>query len=194
MPRVQRTRQKSHAAPVVAHSSSATAKVDIVSAPVLLSDPAAEDPDSKQPKTKKAKREERHARWLNKLDTARSAQRNARKQEARAANPSALIRGMGAMSDSLREVRAEMATKYLLSLEAAANKPAVSQTKNKQQSGELNPKSRKARNKAAVREEKRFGQVLAHPAFRANPLETIRLHLANTLQQPETTATATDNN
>ncbi|KAJ2764822.1 hypothetical protein IWQ57_005020 [Coemansia nantahalensis] len=190
MPRVTRGRTKYHApategrqaaggaaaqptADPAFFASLGSAPRDIASAPVPLNSTA----EAERQGSKKAKRAARHKKWIDKLDAAQAAQRQQRKQQARAADKSALIRGMAGMQQSLRQVQAEMLAKDLLALErpaaaaAAAGKPSKHNT----------VVSRKARNKAARAEEKRFGQVLRHPAFSADPLATIREHLANTL-------------
>ncbi|KAJ2716597.1 hypothetical protein H4R19_000550 [Coemansia spiralis] len=165
MPRVTRMRTKCHAA------AAAPPAKDIVSAPVPLS--SAEDGAAERPSGKKAKRVARHKQWIEKLDAAQTAQRQQRKKQARAADKSALIRGMDGMQQSLREVQAQVLALDML----APQRPAVAVTNSKHNT----IVSRKARNKAARAEEKRFGQVLRHPAFHADPLATIREHLANTL-------------
>ncbi|KAJ1642812.1 hypothetical protein J3B02_000514 [Coemansia erecta] len=169
MPRVTRTRQKTRTAPT-----------DIVSAAVPLVDPSVEQSEPRQ--TKKVKRLEKHAKWMEKMNQVQQSKRLEQRQQGRETNKSALIRGMRTLDDTLREVRAEMAASHLLKL---GNKAANKGQKGTGESKANNPKSRKARNKAAIVEEKRFTQVLAHPAFKANPLATIREHLSNTLAQSQ---------
>ncbi|KAJ1664095.1 hypothetical protein IW140_004308 [Coemansia sp. RSA 1813] len=163
MPRVTRQRTKFH-------------KSDISSAPVLL-----EQQDEPETRTKKTKRIERHKKWMEKIDAAQGAKKERQRQEGRATSKSALIRGLGNMQESLRDIQAQVLAKGLLSLD---EKKEGSTRKNN--NGGV-PKSRKARNNAAIKEEKRFGQVLLHPAFQANPLATIRQHLANTLGSDSST-------
>ncbi|KAJ1843981.1 hypothetical protein LPJ73_005311, partial [Coemansia sp. RSA 2703] len=98
---------------------------------------------------------------------------------SRSADKSALVRGMRSLDESLREVRAEMAADYLLKLGKNTSAAQAANAGRQQHANE--PRSQKARNKAAIREEKRFTQILVHPAFQANPLATIRQHLSNTL-------------
>ncbi|KAJ2806286.1 hypothetical protein H4R20_001744 [Coemansia guatemalensis] len=151
--------------------SSKPTTTDIVSAPVSLAPP--NEPNSvtnlTEPRTKKEKRVQRHQRWVEKMNAAQFAQRQQQKARDRQSDRSALIRGMSSMQSSLKEVQAGIVAE-VLSLGKEAKKAETG-----------NVVSRKARNKAAIREEKRFGQVLRHPDFRANPLATIRQHLANTL-------------
>ncbi|KAJ2402800.1 hypothetical protein GGI23_000455 [Coemansia sp. RSA 2559] len=167
MPRVVRQRTRLH------HKS------DIASAPVLLEEHPHDDSETR---TKKTKRIERHKKWMEKIDAAQVARKERQRQEGRATDKSALIRGLGGMKESLRDIQAQILAKGLLSLDETKTK-----TKKAGESGKNNnnnnvvPKSRKARNNAAIKEEKRFGQILLHPAFQANPLATIRQHLANTL-------------
>ncbi|KAJ2008284.1 hypothetical protein GGI04_001207 [Coemansia thaxteri] len=117
---------------------------------------------------------------MDKIGTAQSTLKKEKKQQARETNPSALIRGMGGIKNSLREVQAELIAQHLLSL-GSGSKGTAGAKAPKTPVAVVEPKSRKARNKAAIREEKRFGQILQHPAFQASPLATIRQHLANTL-------------
>ncbi|KAJ2828103.1 hypothetical protein IWW50_001555 [Coemansia erecta] len=144
------------------------------------------------PKSKKGKRVERHKKWLTKLDTAKSLHRQQQRQQSRMTDKSALIRGMSQMHSSLRDVQAEiMAGDLLLSFDRQKQKSNDGNHNNSTSTKgcysdmhQPPPVSRKARAKAAVVEEKRFAQVLQHPAFKADPLATIREHLANTLQPP----------
>ncbi|KAJ1727116.1 hypothetical protein LPJ61_004753, partial [Coemansia biformis] len=129
-------------------------KQDIVSAPIALNTPAAttkEGPEEAGPgrKNKKEKRIERHKKWIEKLDAAQAAQRQHKKKQARAADKSALIRGMDGIQESLREVQAQVLAKDLLALEKKTTETAPNKN---------TAVSRKARNKAALKEEKRFGQ------------------------------------
>ncbi|KAJ2705176.1 hypothetical protein FB645_002656 [Coemansia sp. IMI 203386] len=175
MPRVTRTRQKIRTTPT-----------DISSAPVPLVDPSEEQTASRL--TKKEKRLEKHNKWMDKMNQARQTKRQEQKQQGRETNKSALIRGMRTLDDSLREVRAEIVANHLLKLgNASTSKNGSGGTtgNSADRNSGSNPKSRKARNKAAIVEEKRFTQVLAHPAFKANPLATIREHLSNTLAQQQ---------
>ncbi|KAJ1801644.1 hypothetical protein LPJ59_000133 [Coemansia sp. RSA 2399] len=164
MPRVTRQRTKLH------HKS------DISSAPVLLEEHPHDDSETR---TKKTKRIERHKKWMEKIDAAQVAKKERQRQEGRATDKSALIRGLGGMKESLRDIQAQALAEGLLSLDEKKKK-AGEPGKNNNNNNSV-PRSRKARNNAAIKEEKRFGQVLLHPAFQANPLATIRQHLANTL-------------
>ncbi|KAJ2698888.1 hypothetical protein H4218_003013 [Coemansia sp. IMI 209128] len=179
MPRVTKERTKYHAPKAAPATKPVTDAGNIVSAPVPLTDKASEKKDVAQPlKSKRAKRADRHQKWMDKIGAAHTQQKLEQRQQGRQTNPSALIRGMTGMKASLKEVQAELIAQHLLSLN---KNPGV-----KIESVAQLPKSRKARDKAAVREEKRFGQILLHPAFQANPLATIRQHLANTLPQQPT--------
>ncbi|KAJ1901071.1 hypothetical protein LPJ66_001041 [Kickxella alabastrina] len=198
MPRVKRERQKSHTTlptgPLRPKAAAAAAAVtsDTVSPPAPISALSSSSGASKetdfqlqQLKSKKEKRIERHSNWMDKMNAAQAVQRQQQKQKGRSTNKSVLIRGMGDLNDSLREVKAEIIAQHLLDLD---NNSAKAQKTGAQSAAgavanALNPKSRKARNKAAIKEEKRFGQILVHPAFKADPLATIRQHLANTLPQ-----------
>ncbi|KAJ2558884.1 hypothetical protein EV175_000588 [Coemansia sp. RSA 1933] len=163
MPRVTRQRTKFH-------------KSDISSAPVLLEEQHDGDTSS-ETRTKKTKRIERHKKWMEKIDAAQTAKRERQRKEGRATDKSALIRGLGGIQESLRDIQAQVLAKGLLSLDEKKKERRKSSSSN--DNGV--PRSRKARNNAAIKEEKRFGQILLHPAFQANPLATIRQHLANTL-------------
>ncbi|KAJ2368883.1 hypothetical protein H4S01_001338 [Coemansia sp. RSA 2610] len=192
MPRVSRERTKYHASsrpPAVGQAPAAPStffasiqQPDIVSAPIPLVQPAepstgtsssAQLNESSGPKTKKGKRMERHKKWMDKMNTAKAQQRQEQRQQGRQTDKSALIRGMSQMHSSLREVQEEMLAGDLLGEPAKERKPDVA------------VQSRKARNKAAIKEEKRFAQVLQHPAFKKDALKTIREHLANSLPQPK---------
>ncbi|KAJ1936871.1 hypothetical protein FBU59_004920 [Linderina macrospora] len=168
-------------------------EVDIVSAPVpLFAAPAAntdadgEDNETSAAgrKTKKGKRVDRHQKWMEKMQAARNVDRKHKQRKGRSTNKSALIRGMGGLEESLREIQADQLAKDLFSPEKKAKKAADSSGSS---SGLLQqgPKSLKAKHKAAIKEEKRFAQILGHPAFKADPLATIRQHLANSLNQQQ---------
>ncbi|KAJ2778081.1 hypothetical protein GGI15_004285 [Coemansia interrupta] len=177
MPRATRTRQKTRTITTAA----APAPADIESAPVPLSTEA----ESTEPRvTKKEKRALKHNKWMDKMKQAHVAQRQEQRQKARSADKSALVRGMRSLDESLREVRAELAADYLLKLGKNTAAARAAEAGRRQQTTN-EPRSQKARNRAAIREEKRFTQILVHPAFQANPLATIRQHLANTLSSQE---------
>ncbi|PIA15748.1 hypothetical protein COEREDRAFT_8991 [Coemansia reversa NRRL 1564] len=157
----------------------ASATNDIVSAAVSLEakdEPQQSNVETKGPlpRNKKEKRVRRHQKWVEKMNAVQFAKRQQQKTKDRQSNRSALIRGMNSIQSSLREVQAEIIAKDVLA-------PEKDTTKTRKSSDTGKIISRKARNKAAIKEEKRFGQVLLHPDFRANPLATIQKHLANTL-------------
>ncbi|KAJ1922507.1 hypothetical protein GGI09_002168 [Coemansia sp. S100] len=186
MPRVTKERTKYHAPKAVAAPKPTPDVGNIVSAPVSLTvnNSTNTEKDVTQLKSKRAKRADRHQKWMDKIGAAQTKQKLEQRQQGRQTNPSALIRGMSGMKTSLKEVQAELIAQHLLSLNSkgpTTNRPATSNN-----ASHL-PKSRKARDKAAIKEEKRFGQILLHPAFQANPLATIRQHLANTLPQQQQT-------
>ncbi|KAJ2508985.1 hypothetical protein IWW47_000287 [Coemansia sp. RSA 2052] len=193
MPRAAKERTKYHTAKsgAVAAPKPTLDAGNIVSAPVPLavgssnSDAAAthiEKDAAMQLKSKRAKRADRRKKWMDQIGAAQTQQKLEKRQQGRQTNKSALIRGMTEIKSSLREVQAELIAQHLLSL-GSSKSPAASAGSRPPASGNAShlPKSRKARDKAAVKEEKRFGQILLHPAFKANPLATIRQHLANTL-------------
>ncbi|KAJ2037922.1 hypothetical protein H4S03_002661 [Coemansia sp. S3946] len=183
MPRVTKERTKYHAPKAAAVPKPTPDVGNIVSAPVSLTVSTNTEKDVTQLKSKRAKRADRHQKWMDKIGAAQTKQKLEQRQQGRQTNPSALIRGMSGMKTSLKEVQAELIAQHLLSLNSkgpTTNRPATSNN-----ASHL-PKSRKARDKAAIKEEKRFGQILLHPAFQANPLATIRQHLANTLPQQTT--------
>ncbi|KAJ2881355.1 hypothetical protein H4R27_004140 [Coemansia aciculifera] len=194
MPRVTKERTKYHAPKAAVAAPKPTSDAgNIVSAPVSLavnSDTATNiEKDVTQLKSKRAKRADRHQKWMDKIGAAQTKQKLEQRQQGRQTNPSALIRGMSGMKASLKEVQAELIAQHLLSLNSKGPTTNVNRPSTTSNASHL-PKSRKARDKAAIKEEKRFGQILLHPAFQANPLATIRQHLANTLpqqQQPQTT-------
>ncbi|KAI9506492.1 hypothetical protein GGI25_006353 [Coemansia spiralis] len=157
MPRIARERTKHH------QPSARPSTHDIASAPVPLLERTAAEPKT----TKRTKRHERHLKWVERIDSAKKAQRAAQRREGRATNKSALVRGMHTMDESLREIQAQVLAHEI------TETPKTTTTK------------MKARNKSTVEEEKRFNQVLLHPAFQQNPLATIRQHLTNTLKPSE---------
>ncbi|KAJ2272482.1 hypothetical protein IWW43_003799 [Coemansia sp. RSA 1935] len=203
MPRVSRERTKHHAStrsgPAVVGnhrqtptppsnffaSVLPTATPDIASAPISLTAALSDTASStnptlgskKEPVSKKGKRVERHKKWIDKLATAQSQKRQEQRHLSRQTDPSALVRGMSQIHHSLRDIQAEIMASDLLSLDTNKNK------QNAQQKANI-PVSRKARARAAVKEEQRFAQVLQHPAFKADALATIREHLSNTLSKP----------
>ncbi|KAJ2446375.1 hypothetical protein GGF42_005709 [Coemansia sp. RSA 2424] len=194
MPRAAKERTKYHTAKsgAVAASKPTPDAGNIVSAPVPLavgssnSEAAAthtEKDAATQLKSKRAKRADRRKKWMDQIGAAQTQQKLEKRQQGRQTNKSALIRGMTEIKSSLREVQAELIAQHLLSLGNSKSPAAASAVSRPPAAGNAThlPKSRKARDKAAVKEEKRFGQILLHPAFKANPLATIRQHLANTL-------------
>ncbi|KAI8325755.1 hypothetical protein GQ54DRAFT_325357 [Martensiomyces pterosporus] len=168
---------------------------DIVSAPVSIypaSDSAPKgsggNDEEETPAgrvTKKGKRVERHKKWMEKISAAQTMQKKQKTRRGRETNKSALIRGMGAIQDSLRDIQADQMAKDLLFPSAKTRSQGAAQSATP--TADRGLKTRKAKNKAAVNEEKRFNQILGHPAFQANPLATIRQHLANTLPSPSNT-------
>ncbi|KAJ1963458.1 hypothetical protein GGI12_002043 [Dipsacomyces acuminosporus] len=159
---------------------------DIVSAPISIYPEAskslsADETEEGTRTTKKGKRVDRHKKWMEKMNAAQATKKKQNLKSGRATNKSALIRGMSGIQSSLKEIQVEQMAQDLLSLP----KPTAKDSGMVSSNGS-SLKSRKAKNRVAAREEKRFNQILDHPAFQANPLATIRQHLQNTLSAPAT--------
>ncbi|KAJ3299647.1 hypothetical protein HK104_007866 [Borealophlyctis nickersoniae] len=114
--------------------------------------------------TKKDKRQQRHERWLQKLGSFYSAAGNQQmKNDDLAVN-------LGSMRDVLPTTE---------ELEAGSKSKGVGTGTANRHGGKA--VSQKARRKDAVNEIVRLQKVMAHPAFKNNPLAAIRQHLQNTI-------------
>ncbi|KAG0313678.1 hypothetical protein BGZ99_008655 [Dissophora globulifera] len=156
---------------------------------------------------KKDKRKLRHDKWISKLE----ATYNPKKKKKKSAQNQTLSVDFGSFHDVLstidptqsqpssisknKSITVKATTAQLASSSTSAT-PAVSAahqqfTIHAESSKPL--QSKKAKKRAAMQEILRFQNVLAHPAFKSNPLMTIQQHVKNTMEMapPEVTATAT---
>ncbi|KAI8608122.1 ribosome biogenesis protein SLX9-domain-containing protein [Chytriomyces sp. MP71] len=124
--------------------------------------------------SKKAKRTQRHEVWLEKMSGMYSARANAdkRKKQKDLFGVAADLEGIS-MALDLETVRVEESQDEATT---EGRKEAVSNVVEKKK-----PKSQSARRQESVNEMLRLQSIMAHRAFKQNPLETIRTHLKNTI-------------
>ncbi|KAF9927818.1 hypothetical protein FBU30_002863 [Linnemannia zychae] len=147
---------------------------------------------------KKDKRKLRHDKWMSKLE----ATYNPQKKKKKSGQNQALSVDFGSFHDVLStidstKIHPSPASAIKGNKAKTGNKtPATVPVQDHQQftihSESSKPlQSKKAKKKAAMQEILRFQNVLAHPAFKSNPLLTIQQHVKNTMEMapPEPSAT-----
>ncbi|KAF9951231.1 hypothetical protein BGZ70_001074 [Mortierella alpina] len=138
---------------------------------------------------KKDKRKLRHDKWMSKLE----ATYNPQKKKKKIAQNQALSVDFGSFHDVLSTIdptKAQTTVPAAIKPGKKANNtaaaPAAPLIDHKQftiHSDSSKPlQSKKAKKKAAMQEILRFQNVLAHPAFKSNPLLTIQQHVKNTME------------
>ncbi|CAO3565463.1 unnamed protein product [Mortierella alpina] len=137
---------------------------------------------------KKDKRKLRHDKWMSKLE----ATYNPQKKKKKSNQQQALSVDFGSFHDVLSTIdptKAQMTVPAIKPGKKATNTaatPAAPLIDHKQftiHSDSSKPlQSKKAKKKAAMQEILRFQNVLAHPAFKSNPLLTIQQHVKNTME------------
>ncbi|KAF9953205.1 hypothetical protein BGZ72_005606 [Mortierella alpina] len=140
---------------------------------------------------KKDKRKLRHDKWMSKLE----ATYNPQKKKKKSTQSQALSVDFGSFHDVLSTIDPTKAPTAVPAAKpgkkakagtSTATTPAVPLIDHKQftiHSDSSKPlQSKKAKKKAAMQEILRFQNVLAHPAFKSNPLLTIQQHVKNTME------------
>ncbi|GJJ75190.1 hypothetical protein EMPS_07548 [Entomortierella parvispora] len=139
---------------------------------------------------KKDKRKMRHDKWMSKLEATYNPDKKKKKA------PQTLSVDFGSFHNALTNLEPTPATAITKSKSKSKAPTAVpaAPTVDHQQftihSDSSKPlQSKKAKKKAAMQEILRFQNVLAHPAFKSNPLLTIQQHVKNTMEMapPEPT-------
>ncbi|KAF9580409.1 hypothetical protein BGW38_002962 [Lunasporangiospora selenospora] len=206
MPKVKtkksRVHHKSAAASVAAagatNADTATASVNAVTAAQLNEQLGLELMQNDQHEKKHDKRKQRHDKWMQKLEATYNPQKK-KKKKASAQNQTLSV-DFGSFHDALSAMDPSSA-KESNKLDQTASAPTGVTTgagSSDQRKYAINVdsskahKSKKAKNKAAMQEILRFQNVLAHPAFKSNPLLTIQQHVKNTMEmappEPSTVA------
>ncbi|XP_071486063.1 ribosome biogenesis protein SLX9 homolog [Diadema antillarum] len=106
--------------------------------------------------TKVEKRRMRHDRWLEKIDTIKTAQRREKDAKRRAGAP--VVGDLHPLQDALPELSEIL---------------------------RIGPDYTQQRVQSKMEETARFQEVLKHSAFKANPFATINEHLRNKLKQEQ---------
>ncbi|KAF9277951.1 hypothetical protein BGZ68_008899 [Mortierella alpina] len=137
---------------------------------------------------KKDKRKLRHDKWMSKLE----ATYNPQKKKKKAAQNQALSVDFGSFHDVLSTIDPTKAPatapvikpgKKATTTAATPAAPLIDHKQFTIHSDSSKPlQSKKAKKKAAMQEILRFQNVLAHPAFKSNPLLTIQQHVKNTME------------
>ncbi|KAK9729679.1 hypothetical protein K7432_000085 [Basidiobolus ranarum] len=111
--------------------------------------------------SKKEKRKQRHENWLSKLHTAHQELKKNRKKDTSL--------NMTMFKEVLPNIEADKQNKdqNKLSQENMSKKRVA---------------TKKGRKNTALQEIVRFQNILKHPNFRQNPLQTIQQHVANTVE------------
>ncbi|KAF9986710.1 hypothetical protein BGZ75_001513 [Mortierella antarctica] len=138
---------------------------------------------------KKDKRKLRHDKWMSKLE----ATYNPQKKKKKSTQNQALSVDFGSFHDVLSTIDPAKAQTTVPATQPGKKAPSTAATPtaaplidHKQftiHSDSSKPlQSKKAKKKAAMQEILRFQNVLAHPAFKSNPLLTIQQHVKNTME------------
>ncbi|KAF9978681.1 hypothetical protein BGZ73_001036 [Actinomortierella ambigua] len=147
--------------------------------------------DFEERESKKDKRKHRHDRWMSKLE----ATYNSQKKKKKGAQEQSLSVDFGSFHQALAGIDPKLSSSAgqqtaAGSIASAANTAALNReaTKSQQQQFTIHAdsskplQSKKSKKKAAMKEILRFQSVLAHPAFKSNPLQTIQQHVKNTME------------
>ncbi|KAF9910757.1 hypothetical protein BX616_010779 [Lobosporangium transversale] len=161
---------------------------------------------------KRDKRKIRHDKWISKLEATYNPQKKKKKKSS--TQNQTLSVDFGSFHEALSYINPtekQQPTSAAAAAAATANKVKRNPTATTQASvgagagtgtatnhqqytihaNSSKPlQSKKAKKKAAMQEILRFQNVLAHPAFKSNPLLTIQQHVKNTMEMapPESTA------
>ncbi|KAF9180094.1 hypothetical protein BGZ51_000057 [Haplosporangium sp. Z 767] len=156
---------------------------------------------------KKDKRKIRHDKWMSKLEATYNPQKKKRKSAS--AQNQTLSVDFGSFHDALSSIDptkqttgtsksgnkskgAKGSVTATATVSAAVSKSTIDHQQFTIHADSSKPlQSKKAKKKAAMQEILRFQNVLAHPAFKSNPLLTIQQHVKNTMEMapPEPVAT-----
>ncbi|KAJ3045722.1 hypothetical protein HDV00_007848 [Rhizophlyctis rosea] len=123
---------------------------------------AAERPAEERAASKRERKQQRHDRWLKKLGSFYAP---------KAPKPTAF---------DVNNLRSVLPTNDITS-----SLDASTQQSNSSTASQKKAVSQRARRKEAVSEIVRLQKVLGHPAFKSNPLATVRQHLQNTIGAPK---------
>ncbi|KAG0056291.1 hypothetical protein BGZ83_005658 [Gryganskiella cystojenkinii] len=146
---------------------------------------------------KKDKRKLRHDKWMSKLEATYNPDKKKKKA------PQTLSVDFGTFHNALTNLEptpvSTKSTKSKASKAKAAAaapveaSPVVDHQNFTIHSDSSKPlQSKKAKKKAAMQEILRFQNVLAHPAFKSNPLLTIQQHVKNTMEMAPPEPSAAD--
>ncbi|KAF9163973.1 hypothetical protein DFQ27_004373 [Actinomortierella ambigua] len=156
--------------------------------------------DFEERESKKDKRKHRHDRWMSKLEATYNPQKKKKKGNAQ---DQSLSVDFGSFHQALSVIDPKASTTARQqtaagSIASAASSAASNREANKAQQQQYTIhadsskplQSKKSKKNAAMKEILRFQNVLAHPAFKSNPLQTIQQHVKNTMEMvaPETSA------
>ncbi|KAG0253513.1 hypothetical protein BG011_006327 [Mortierella polycephala] len=143
---------------------------------------------------KKDKRKIRHDKWMSKLEATYNPQK--KKKKSASAQNQALSVDFGSFHDILSSIdptkqttgtskgaKGSATATTTAAVSAAVSKPTIDHQQFTIHAESSKPlQSKKAKKKAAMQEILRFQNVLAHPAFKSNPLLTIQQHVKNTME------------
>ncbi|XP_072180823.1 ribosome biogenesis protein SLX9 homolog isoform X1 [Diadema setosum] len=127
--------------------------------------------------TKVEKRKVRHDRWLEKIDTIKTAQRREKDAKRRAGAP--VVGDLHPLQDALPELS------EILRIGPDYTQQRVQSKDNQPQKKPRATLKVKDKQKLMMEETARFQEVLKHSAFKANPFATINEHLRNKLKQEQ---------
>ncbi|KAF9559320.1 hypothetical protein EC968_006646 [Mortierella alpina] len=201
MPKVKASKSRVHHKAVNKDAAIATAAVASAAkstvAPAAVAAPGESMQDMKQQFglefeddkiDKKDKRKLRHDKWMSKLE----ATYNPQKKKKKSIQDQALSVDFGSFHDVLSTIDPAKAQttvptakpgKKTANTTAAPAAPLIDHKQFTIHSDSSKPlQSKKAKKKAAMQEILRFQNVLAHPAFKSNPLLTIQQHVKNTME------------
>ncbi|KAG0351198.1 ribosome biogenesis protein SLX9-domain-containing protein [Gamsiella multidivaricata] len=162
---------------------------------------------------KKDKRKLRHDKWISKLEATYNPQKKKKKSAQQSQTLSVDFGSFHDVLSTIDPIQSQAGTTALSSSAAAAALASSKSGSKFKNSGKAAPvpvsaanpsftinadsskplQSKKAKKKAAMQEILRFQNVLAHPAFKSNPMLTIQQHVKNTMEMapPEPTAITT---
>ncbi|ORY05631.1 hypothetical protein K493DRAFT_333449 [Basidiobolus meristosporus CBS 931.73] len=161
MPKVRRNRTRLHTQAAATPHISERAFAAQDNQVQKLADASESDGPGALNSSKKDKRKQRHDNWLSKLHTAHQEMRKSKKKDTSL--------NMTMFNEALPKVE--------------ANKKGQEQKPTSQEKlGKKRVATKKGRKNTALQEIVRFQNILKHPDFQQNPLQTIQQHVANTVE------------
>ncbi|KAG0235390.1 hypothetical protein BGW42_005369 [Actinomortierella wolfii] len=201
MPKVKASKSRIHLKAVGSKTKEPAVPVQALQQPASATIPKlSAEVDIEERESKKDKRKHRHDRWMSKLEATYNPQKKKKKGGAQNQTLSvdfgSFHQALSVIDPAAQESTAQQTAAG--SIASAANSAVMNREASKAQHQQYTIhadsskplQSKKSKKKAAMKEILRFQNVLAHPAFKSNPLQTIQQHVKNTMEMvaPEPSA------